>query len=53
VYVHTGCAIGVVHETEALESLELLTELAETCAVDELFYSTDGLVPAEAISPSA
>ena len=40
VYVHTGYAISVVDEDEAMESLRLLRELAETYPVEELFYST-------------
>ncbi|MFB0546726.1 MAG: HypC/HybG/HupF family hydrogenase formation chaperone [Anaerolineae bacterium] len=36
VYVHAGYAISVVEEAEALESLRLLQELAETYPVDEL-----------------
>ena len=40
VYVHTGYAISVVDEAEALESLKLLRELAETYPVEELFYTT-------------
>jgi hydrogenase expression/formation protein HypC len=40
VYVHTGYAISVVAEAEALESLRLLRELAETYPLDELFYTT-------------
>jgi len=40
VYVHTGYAISVVDEEEALESLRLLQELAESYPQDELFYST-------------
>lgn len=43
VYVHTGYAISVVDEAEALESLRLLQELAETFPVDELFQTTGGL----------
>ena len=43
VYVHTGYAISVVDETEALESLRLLQELAETYPADELFYTTGDL----------
>jgi hydrogenase expression/formation protein HypC len=43
VYVHTGFAISVVDETEALESLSLLQELAETYPADELYYSTGDL----------
>jgi hydrogenase expression/formation protein HypC len=39
VYVHTGFAISVVDEAEALESLRLLRELAETYPVDELFLT--------------
>ncbi len=39
VYVHTGYAISVVDEAEALESLRLLQELAETYPVEELFYT--------------
>jgi len=40
VYVHTGYAISVVDEEEALESLRLLRELAETYPEEELFRST-------------
>jgi hydrogenase expression/formation protein HypC len=40
VYVHTGYAISVVDESEALESLRLLQELVETYPVEELFYTT-------------
>ena len=40
VYVHTGYAISVVDEAEALESLSLLQELAETYPLEELFYTT-------------
>ena len=40
VYVHAGYAISVLDEAEALESLRLLRELAETYPVDELFYTT-------------
>jgi len=40
VYVHTGYAISVVDEEEAVESLRLLRELAETYPEEELFYST-------------
>ena len=43
VYVHTGFAISVVDEAEALENLRLLQELAETYPVDELFYTTSDL----------
>ena len=45
VYVHAGYAISVLDEAEALESLRLLQELAETYPVDELFYSTDDHSP--------
>jgi hydrogenase expression/formation protein HypC len=40
VYVHTGYAISVVDEAEALESLRLLHELAEGYPADELFLTT-------------
>ena len=40
VYIHAGYAISVVDEAEALESLRLLRELAETYPSEELFYST-------------
>jgi hydrogenase assembly chaperone HypC/HupF len=40
VYVHTGFAISIVDEAEALESLRLLRELAETYPVEELFFTT-------------
>ena len=39
VYVHTGYSISVVDEAEALDSLNLLRELAETYPVEELFLS--------------
>ena len=45
VYVHTGYAISVVDEAEALESLRLLQELAETYPIDELFYSSGDQPP--------
>ena len=50
VYVHTGFAISVVDEAEALENLRLLQELAETYPVDELFYTTSDL-PARSSDP--
>lgn len=40
VYIHAGYAISVLDEAEALESLRLLRELAETYPVEELFYTT-------------
>jgi hydrogenase expression/formation protein HypC len=43
VYVHTGFSISVVDEAEALETLRLLRELAETYEADELFYTTGDL----------
>jgi hydrogenase expression/formation protein HypC len=43
VYVHTGFAISVVGEAEALETLRLLEELAESYGEDELFYTTGDL----------
>lgn len=45
VYVHTGYAISVVDEAEALESLRLLRELAETYPLDELFHAAGDLPP--------
>ena len=45
VYVHTGYAISVVDEAEALESLRLLKELAESYPSDDL-YLTSGDLPA-------
>jgi hydrogenase expression/formation protein HypC len=51
VYVHTGYSISVVDEAEALESLRLLQELAETYPVEELYISTGDLeAPLEGIS---
>ena len=44
VYVHTGFAISLVDEAEALESLRLLRELAETYPVEES-YLTSGDLP--------
>jgi hydrogenase expression/formation protein HypC len=43
VYVHAGYAISIIDETEALESLKLLRELAETYPVEELFLATGDL----------
>jgi hydrogenase expression/formation protein HypC len=43
VYVHTGFAISVLDEAEALESLRLLRELAETYPVEELYFTTGDL----------
>jgi hydrogenase expression/formation protein HypC len=43
VYVHTGFSISVVDEAEALESLRLLRELAETYPAEELYYSVGEL----------
>jgi hydrogenase expression/formation protein HypC len=55
VYVHTGFAISTVDEAEALESLRLLRELAETHPVEELFQFTGDLsgVPAQSTDPKA
>jgi hydrogenase expression/formation protein HypC len=36
VYVHTGYAISIVDEAEAMESLRLLRELAEMHPLEEL-----------------
>ena len=46
VYVHAGFAVSVVDESEALESLRLLAELAESHP-DELFLSTSDLPSSE------
>ncbi len=43
VYVHTGFSISIMDEAEALESLRLIQELAETYPVDELFLTTGDL----------
>jgi hydrogenase expression/formation protein HypC len=45
VYVHTGYAISVVDEAEALASLRLLRELAETYPAEELFLFLGDLAP--------
>ena len=45
VYVHAGYAINVVDEAEALESLRLLQELAETYPVEELYLTTGDQAP--------
>jgi len=50
VLVHTGFAIGVVDEKEALTTLRLLRELVSTHEVDELFYEA-GLVETFASKP--
>jgi hydrogenase expression/formation protein HypC len=43
VYVHTGYAISVLDEEEALESLQLLQKLAETYPEDEMLQTTGDL----------
>ena len=43
VYIHTGFAISIVDEAEAMESLRLLRELAETYPVEELYRTTGEL----------
>ena len=53
VYVHTGFAISIVDESEALESLRLLRELAETYPVDELYMTTGDLPRRDEELPSA
>jgi hydrogenase expression/formation protein HypC len=45
VYVHTGYAISIVDEAEAMESLRLLRELAENYPVEELYRTTGDLDP--------
>jgi len=40
VYVHTGYSISVVDQAEALESLRLLRELAESYPADEPFLTS-------------
>lgn len=45
VYVHAGYSISVVDEEEALESLRLLRELAETYSTEDLFDATADLPP--------
>lgn len=52
VYVHTGFAISVLDESEALESLEVLQELAETFPEEEL-YRTSGDLPRREANPSS
>jgi hydrogenase expression/formation protein HypC len=52
VYVHTGYAISIVDEAEALESLSLLQELAETYPVEELYSTTGDLLANDPPSPS-
>ena len=47
VYVHTGYAISVVDEADALESLRLLQELAETYPLEELFYTSGDQPPGQ------
>jgi hydrogenase expression/formation protein HypC len=53
VLIHTGYAISVVDEEEALETLRLLRELAETYPDEELFHTTGYAAPAPADQPSA
>jgi hydrogenase expression/formation protein HypC len=43
VYIHTGFAISVIDEAEALASLDLLRELAETYPMEELYLSAGDL----------
>lgn len=45
VYLHTGYAISIVDEAEALESLRLIQELVETYPLDELFHTSGDLKP--------
>ena len=45
VYVHTGFAISIVDEAEAMESLRLLRELAENYPEEELYRTTGDLDP--------
>jgi hydrogenase expression/formation protein HypC len=45
VYLHTGYAISIVDEAQALESLRLLQELVETYPAEELFHTTGDLDP--------
>jgi len=45
VYIHTGYAIGLVDEEEALESLRLLRELAEAYPTEELYATTGDASP--------
>lgn len=52
VLIHTGYAISVVDEKEALESLRLLRELAETYPDEELFHTTGYPAPTPAEQPS-
>ncbi len=52
VYIHAGYAISVVDEAEALESLRLLRELAETYPDEELFFSTGDLPSAPGAPPN-
>jgi hydrogenase expression/formation protein HypC len=40
VYLHTGYAISVIDEAEALESLRLIRELIDTYPVEELFRTS-------------
>ena len=51
VYVHTGYAISVMDEAEAMESLRLLQELAETYPAEELFFTTGDPPPSPAVAP--
>jgi hydrogenase expression/formation protein HypC len=45
VYLHTGYAISIVDEAEALESLRLLQELVQTYPAEELFLTTGDQAP--------
>jgi hydrogenase expression/formation protein HypC len=53
VYIHAGFAISVLDEEEALESLRLLRELAESHPEEELFLTTGDLPPERAGGPGA
>ena len=53
VYIHAGFAISVVDEEEALESLRLLRELAESYPEEELFLTTGDLPPERVRGPDA
>jgi hydrogenase expression/formation protein HypC len=53
VYLHAGYAISIIDEAEALESLRLLRELAETYSPEELYYTTGDLPPGPRDDPSS
>ena len=52
VLIHTGYAISVLEESEALETLSLFEELAAASAAEESSYTDDDTSPAGGATPA-